>query len=280
MVVVIRSVISPAVAPLEVVPVEPRLFVLRSVLTIGRWFHRTFLPELQVSLEVLLRLDFQSFLAPVAQLAAEHLVAAEFALKRTVVEHDAGGWTHADALEALLAIAEYPCVVVDERMLERAADVAVQAQDVVGGDTLAVGRIGHHDGGFGGLLQVAHVLLTDYDVVGNAGGLRILRRNGNGRMVDVVAVDFMVKLALLRVVVVDSVEKLGVEVLPALECKLFAEHARVDIPCDKGSLDENGARAAHGVDKVGLAVPSRQENHPSRQHFVERRSDRACPVAP
>ena len=80
----------------------------------------------------------------------------------------------------------------------------------------------------------------------------------------------MLKLTLLRVVVVDSVEKVLVEVRPLLESKLLAEHTWRDVACDEGCLDDESTRTTHRVDEVGIALPTRHQNHTSCQYLVQR----------
>ena len=89
----------------------------------------------------------------------------------------------------------------------------------------------------------------------------------------------MLELAFLRIIVVNLVEQVLVEVCPFLEGVLLAEHTRGHVAGYEGSLDEQCARAAHGVDEVGLAVPAGHENHSGRQHLVERGLNVLLPVA-
>ena len=80
----------------------------------------------------------------------------------------------------------------------------------------------------------------------------------------------MRELALLRVVVVDLVEEVLVEVGPFLKGKLLAEDTRRDVAGDEGSLDEDSTGTAHRVDEVAVALPSRHQDHAGSQHLIKR----------
>ena len=86
-------------------------------------------------------------------------------------------------------------------------------------------------------------------------------------------------LAFARLVVVDGVEELLVEVVPLFESVLLAKHARAHVHGDEGGLDEQGAATAHGVDEVGVGLPSRELNHAGGEHLVERRLEALLAVA-
>ena len=85
--------------------------------------------------------------------------------------------------------------------------------------------------------------------------------------------------ALLRVVVVDAVEQVAVEVLPLLETEGAAEYARIDVAGHEGGLDENGAGAAEGVNQVAVKIPARELDESGGQHFVDGGLDAAGAVA-
>ena len=78
------------------------------------------------------------------------------------------------------------------------------------------------------------------------------------------------KFALVRIVVIDLVEKVGIEVGPFLEGKLLTEQARSHVTGYQCSLDEQRATATHGVDEVRLATPTGHQDHTCGQHFVQR----------
>ena len=54
-----------------------------------------------------------------------------------------------------------------------------------------------------------------------------------------------------------------------LEGKLLAVHARVDVGGDECCLNQERSRAAHGVDKVALAIPSAQLDDAGGEHLVD-----------
>ena len=89
----------------------------------------------------------------------------------------------------------------------------------------------------------------------------------------------VVELALLGVVVVDAREELLVEVGPFLEGEAFAEDARRDVARDECGLYGDCSRSAHGVDEVGVTLPSRHENHASCEDLVEGSLDTLLSVA-
>ena len=226
-----------------------------------------------------LGLHHTAFAAEGLHLTVEHLVFAEFALQRAVVQGYLDAGLQADLLEALLTIRQDPCIAAHELVFQPLADHAIGAEQVGCRDTLAVGRVAHEDSLVFRLLEVFEVLLLNGDVAGQSGSLGIDAGRVDSLHVDVVAVDVMVERALLRVVVIYLVEEVGIEVGPFLEGILLAEEARSHVACDEGRLDEQGAAAAHRVDEVGLALPSGHHDHAGGQHLVERCLYRLLPVA-
>ena len=89
----------------------------------------------------------------------------------------------------------------------------------------------------------------------------------------------MFELAFARLVVVDIVEQLTVEVRPFLKGILLAEQARCHVAGNESRLDEQRTAAAHGVNEVCFTLPARHENHAGSQHLVERRLDRLLTVS-
>ena len=89
-----------------------------------------------------------------------------------------------------------------------------------------------------GLLKVLEVLLLHSDLFRQSGCLDVQACRVDSLHVDVVAIDMIWELALLRVVVIDLVEEVLVEVGPFLKGELLAEDARGDVAGDEGSLDE------------------------------------------
>ena len=89
----------------------------------------------------------------------------------------------------------------------------------------------------------------------------------------------MVEGLLLRVVVIDAVKEFLVKVGPFLEGIFPAEHSRAYASGDERGLDGEGAAAAHGVDKVGFALPSGHHDDACGQHLVERCFHLLLPIA-
>ena len=154
-------------------------------------------------------------------------------------------------------------------MLQALAYHAVGVEQVGCGDTFAVRRVGDDDGLVLGLHEVLKVLLLDGDAAGESGCLDVGASRVHGLEVDVVAVDMVLELTLLRVVVIDTVEELLVEVGPFLEGILLAEESRGHVACDESCLDGEGAAAAHRVDEIGIALPSGHHDDAGCEHLVD-----------
>ena len=225
------------------------------------------------------RLHDAALRAEVLQFTVEHLIFAEFALQRSVEEGNLDAGLQADLVEALLAVGEHPGIVALELVLQPFADHLIGAQQVGGGDALAVGRIGDDDALGLGLGEVLEVLLLNGDVTAQPGGLHVHHCRVHGLDVHVVAIDMVLELALHAVVIVYLVEEVGIEVGPLLEGILLAEQTRGHVLGDECRLDEQGARAAHGVDEVGIALPAAHQDHACREHFVERGLDALLAIA-
>ena len=228
---------------------------------------------------LVLRLYDAALFAELLHLAFEHGILAELTLQRTVVERNLDRGFQSYLFETFLAVAQNPCVVAAEGMLQPFAYHFVGAQEVGCGDAFAVGRIHHDDALLGRSGEVFEILLADGDFLRQTSCAHVEIGGVDGFHVVVVAVDVVFEVALLRVVVVDFVEQVGVEVRPFLESKLFAENAWRNVACDEGSLYRERSRSAHRVDEVGFASPSRHENHAGCQHFVERSLARLLPIA-
>ena len=219
---------------------------------------------------LLVGLHHATFLSEFFHLALEHRVLAELALQRTVVERYLDGRLQAYLLEALFAIRQHPGIVARELMLQALAYHLVSIEQVGSRDAFAVGRISHHQRRLGRLLEILEVLQLHGDVLHHTGGAHVQRSLSNSLRVDVVAVDVVLELALLRVVVVDLVKEVLIEVGPFLKGKLLAEQARAHVAGNEGGLDEQRAATAHGVDEVAFAAPARHQDHTCCQHLVQR----------
>ena len=164
-------------------------------------------------------------------------------------------------------------------MLQPFANHAIGAQQVGRRDTLAIRRVGHHDGRLLWLREVLEVLLVDGDVGRESGSLHIQAGRVDSFHVDIVAIDVVLELAFGRVVIIDTVEEVGIEVGPLLEGKFLAEESRRHVAGYKCSLDGQRATATHRVDEVGLALPACHHDHAGSQHLVEGSVDTLLAVA-
>ena len=166
-------------------------------------------------------------------------------------------------------------------MFEPVAYRFVEPQQVARREPFAIGRVGDEDT-FGRGCRFIPLEGHDFevDVFGHAGTLDVLGGNVDGPGRDVAAVYAVGKFAFVAVVVVESLEKFLVEVLPPFEGKALAEDAGIGVGGDEGGFDEKGTRAAHGVDEVFLAVPAGFEYHAGRQHLVDGRLGLSHTVAP
>ena len=218
----------------------------------------------------LVTLDLTTLRAEHLHLAIKQLVLAELTFQRAVEQRNLDAWLQAYLVETLLTVTQHPGIVARELMLQPLTYHFIGTQQVGRRDAFAVRWIGHHDALLLRLLEVLEVLLLHRDAVGQPGCLHVQASRVDGLHVDVVAVDMVFELPLLRVVIVDAVEEVGIEVGPLFEGILLAEQAGCHILGNESSLHKQGTRAAHGVDEVGIAIPSCQQNHAGCQHLVQR----------
>ncbi len=218
---------------------------------------------------LLVALDVASLCPHLVKLPVEYLVFPQFALQRAIEEGYAQRGLQANLVKTLLAITEHPGVIAHELVLEPLAQGLVQAQQVGGGDALAIGRVGHHDALLLGLREVLDVPLLQGDILREPGRAHILGGQGYDVVVDVIAIDVVLKGLLGRVIIVDAVEEFPVKVGPLLEGILAAIHSGRNAAGYHGRLDEDGAAAAHGVHQVTLAPPSRLQDDAGGQHLVD-----------
>ena len=164
-------------------------------------------------------------------------------------------------------------------MLQALANHLVCSQQVGRRNALTVGRVGYHDALLLGLGEHLEVLLRDGNIASQTSSLYIQARRVHGLDVDVVTIDVVLEFALLRVVVVNLVKQVGVEVGPLLEGKLLAEQAWSHVAGYQRSLDEQRTASAHGVNEIRLARPARHQNHTCGQHLVQRGLDALLTIA-
>ena len=208
--------------------------------------------------------------AELLHLAVEHHVLAELALQTSVIYRNLDRWLQSNLLEALLAVAQYPSLVACEGTLESLADHLVGVQQVRGRDALAVWRVHHDDALLGRLCEVLEILLGDGDILAQTGCTHVEVGSVHRLHIYIISVDVVLELALLRVVVIDHIEEILVEIVPLLEGKLLAEYTWRDVACDEGSLDGDGSRTAHWVDEVAFALPAGHQDHTCSEYLVQR----------
>ena len=204
------------------------------------------------------------------QFSVEHLVSAEFTFQTAVIEGDLDTGFQADLLKALFAVGENPGIITFELMFQAFTNHLISTQKVGRGDTLTIRGIGNHDALIAWLGEVLEVLLSDGDVVGQTCGLHVEEGRIDGFDVNVVTVYMVLELTLLALVVIDFIEQVCIEVRPFLKGIFFAEQTRGHVLGDEGCLDENGTGAAHGIDEIGVALPTREQDHACSEHLIER----------
>ena len=173
-------------------------------------------------------------------------------------------------VEALFPVRKNPCGVARKGMFQTLANHGVKAQQVVGRDTLTVGRIGDDDGFLRRLLELLERLQLQYHVLAYAGSLYIVCGNFVCLRAVVVTVYLMRKFTFLAVVIVYRVEQLLVKIHPLLESELLAEYARSDVACNQRRFDGNGSRTTHRVYQVAFATPAGHQYHAGGQHLIQR----------
>jgi len=187
-----------------------------------------------------LSLHNTAFRTEVLHLAVEHHILAEFAFQASVEYRNLDRWFQTNLLEALLAVAQYPSLVAGKSLLEALTYHLVGVQEVRGRDALAVWRVHHDDALLCWLGEVLEVLLGDGDVLAKTGSTNVEISCVYSLHVNIVTIDMVLKLALLRVIVIDHVEEILVEIVPLLEGKLLAEYTWRDVAGDEGSFDGDG----------------------------------------
>ncbi len=187
-----------------------------------------------------LSLHNTAFRTEVLHLAVEHHILAEFALQASVEYRNLDRWFQTNLLEALLAVAQYPSLVAGKSLLETLTYHLVGVQEVRGRDALAVWRVHHDDALLCWLGEVLEVLLGDGDILAQSGSTNVEVSCVYSLHVNIVTIDMVLKLALLRVIVIDHVEEILVEIVPLLEGKLLAEYTWRDVAGDEGSFDGDG----------------------------------------
>ncbi len=187
-----------------------------------------------------LSLHNTAFRTEVLHLAVEHHILAEFALQASVEYRNLDRWFQTNLLEALLAVAQYPSLVAGKSLLEALTNHLVGVQEVRGRDALAVWRVHHDDALLCWLGEVLEVLLGDGDILAQTGSTYVEISCVYSLHINIVTIDMVLELTLLRVVVINHIEEILVEIVPLLEGKLLAEYTWRDVAGDEGSFDGDG----------------------------------------
>ena len=185
-------------------------------------------------------LDNTAFRAEFLHLTVEHHVLAEFAFQTSVVYRNLDRWLQTNLLKAFLAVTQYPSLVACESLLEALANHLVSIQEVRGRDTLTVWRVHHDDALLCWLSEVLEVLLCDGDILAQSGCTHVEVGSVHSLHIYIITVDMVLELAFLRVIVVNHVEEILIEIVPLLEGKLLAEYTWRDVTGNEGSLDSDG----------------------------------------
>ena len=218
----------------------------------------------------LLVADVFAALAHLVIFAVKDDVLQQFAIQATVVQSILYRRLQADFEVLFLVVADEPGVVAPEGVLEFETQVTVELVDVLHVQALAIGRVGDERAAFGHEFYLVDVAALQFDVFVQACVFDVGAGDGNGLALDVAAVNLVGEFPFGTVVVIDFIEQFLVIVGPLLEGVVVAIYAGGDVGADEGCLDQERARAAHGVNQVGLAVPTAQQDDAGRQHLVDR----------
>ncbi len=193
----------------------------------------------------------------------------QLTVQTTIVEFIAHRGLETHLVVQLLVVADEPDVIALEGVLELEAHLTIQCLDVLDVEALAIGRIADERASLGHQFDFVEVATLQLDILVQAGILDIGTGDGDGLALDVAAIDLVGKLALGTIIIIYLVKQVGVIVGPLLEGIVVAIHARSDIGTDECSLDEESARAAHGINQVGLAIPSAEQDDTGCQYLVD-----------
>ena len=202
--------------------------------------------------------------------AIENFVLAQFAFQIAVEQRIAHRGTEPD-LVGEFAIGNEPGIVALKHEFEPVADGVVEFVDVLILQSLAIGRIGDQHALFGRFLPVGDRSLREFNHLAQSGAFHIGLCNGNGLDRHVGTVDFVLKIPLLGIVVVDVVKQLFIVVAPVLEGIFLAIHARIDVGGNHSRLNQKRARATHRVHEIRLTIPAAQFDNAGGKHLIDRR---------
>ena len=215
--------------------------------------------------------DVFAALAHLVVLAVEDDVLQQFAVQSAVVELVAHRRLETHLEIQFLIIADEPHVIALEGVLELVTHVAVERLDVLDVEAFTIGWVADERTTGRHFLDVVDVAALEFDVLVQTGVLDVGAGDSDGLALDVAAIDLVGELTFTAVVVVDIVKQVCIIVGPLLESVAVAVHAGSDVGGDKGCLDEEGARAAHWIHQVGLALPPAEQDDAGCQRLVDGR---------
>ena len=213
--------------------------------------------------------DVLSALTQVIVSAVKNDELQQFAVQTAVVQGIFHRRLQADFEVLLLVVADEPSVIALEGVLEFEAQVAVELLQILNIQSFAVGRVGNKRTLFRYQFDVVEVAAFQFDVFVESGALDVGACDGNGLALDIAAVDFVCELTLGAVIVVNLVKQVGVVVGPLLEGVMVAIDTWSDVGTNQCCLDEEGARATHGVNQVGVTLPAAKQDNASCQYLVD-----------
>ena len=225
------------------------------------------------------RLDRSALCAELTQASLKELELAEVAVNLSVENFHFETVAQSETLKEFLTAANNPSVIAHELVFQATAHLMIELQEVGRCETFAVGRVGHHESGRLGTRELAEVSALHTNDVSDSGTLGIGEGSIDGGLVEVVAVNHVLKRTLCRVVVIYLIQHVGVEVFPLLKGIFFTEHARCDVAGNEGGFNEEGTGTAEGVNEIAFSVPSCHLDESRRKHFVDGCFDGAHSVA-
>ena len=226
--------------------------------------------RLAVAAEIVVKtLDRAAVGAEIVVAAVEQHILAQRALQRTVQHRYLQRRLQADIVEVLGVRPDDPGVPAREVAFQVVADATEHLGHVLLLQTVVVRRIHHQTSLLGIVGPVGHGLHFHRHHVVHLRVLDVLAGYGHGLGVDVAAHDLEIEGAFSRVVVIESLEQLGVEVRPLLESESLAVDAGIDVGGYQCGFNQERARAAHGVGEIGLAAPAGGHDDAGGQHLVD-----------
>ena len=201
--------------------------------------------------------------------AIEKHILTETAFQGTVVERYLHRWLEAYLCKLFVAESDYPGVPACEICFQSRSDATVEHVDVLGPQTLAIGRIGDEYPLGRVVCPFRHRLAGKFHHVVDSRRLDVSSGYAYGFRIDVSAVDLIGIFPLCGIIVVYLLEKFLVEIRPFLKSEMLAVDARVYVGRDKGCLHQESTGATHRIDEVGVAPPAGLHDYAGGEHLVD-----------